>query len=96
VITPFLMLEWARCRFHKKHTGTRNAKLVFLHQVGSTGHVVQPSVSGVQNVIAIFFMLRWDWYGFNKNHATTLCSELVFLNLTGSTSHVVHSAASGA
>jgi hypothetical protein len=43
--TIFFKLRWARCDFLKKHNGTRYAKLVFLHPVGSAGHVVHSSVS---------------------------------------------------
>jgi hypothetical protein len=32
--------------FHKKHVGTRYAKLVFLHPVESSGHVVHFGASG--------------------------------------------------
>jgi hypothetical protein len=44
--TLFFIFRWARCIFHKKHVGTRYAKLVFLHIVGSGGHVVHSGVSG--------------------------------------------------
>jgi hypothetical protein len=96
VITLFLTLGWARCGFHKKHDGTHYAELVFVHLVGSMGHVVHSSVSGARNVIALFFMLEWDWYEFNKNHAGTRYTELVFLHPVGSTGDVVHSVASRA
>jgi hypothetical protein len=36
----FFMLRWARCSCHKKRITTRYAKVVFLHLVGSVGHVV--------------------------------------------------------
>jgi hypothetical protein len=35
----FFMLEWDRYGFGKKYAGTHYAKLVFLHLVGSMGHV---------------------------------------------------------
>jgi hypothetical protein len=88
------MLEWARCYFHKKRTGTHYAKLMFLHLVGSTGHVVHSCAPEAQNVITLFFMLRWDWYGFEKKYAGTCYVELAFFNLVKYVRHVVHFGAS--
>jgi hypothetical protein len=41
----FFMLGWVWCGFHKKVTGTRYNELMFLHAVGSVGHVVHSGVS---------------------------------------------------
>jgi hypothetical protein len=40
------MLGWVQCGFYKKRTGTRYAALVFLHIMGSAGHVVHSGASG--------------------------------------------------
>jgi hypothetical protein len=60
------MLEWDRYGFNKKRTGTRYAKPVFLHPLGSVGHIVHSDASGAQNIDALFFRLLWDHYGFDK------------------------------
>jgi hypothetical protein len=40
----------ASCGFHKKHVGAHYVELVFLHPVGSMGHIVYSSAFEVQNV----------------------------------------------
>jgi hypothetical protein len=42
------MLGRDRYGFHKKHTGTHYGKLVFLHPVGSAGHVVHSACPGCE------------------------------------------------
>jgi hypothetical protein len=53
------MPEWDRYGFHKKGVGRRYAELVFLHPVGSTGHVVNFGVSGARYA-ELLFCIRWD------------------------------------
>jgi hypothetical protein len=43
----------------QKHTGRHYTKFVFLHLVGSTGHVVHSSSSGAQNINALFPSSGW-------------------------------------
>jgi hypothetical protein len=75
------MLGWDRYEFDKKCVRTCYGELVFVHPVGSAGHVVH---SGERNIDALFFMLCWDWYGFDERHVGTCYAELVFLHLLGS------------
>jgi hypothetical protein len=58
-ITPNLCF-CIRYRFQKKCPGTRYTELVFLHPVGSTGHVVRCGVSRARYVEALIFFLGWD------------------------------------
>jgi hypothetical protein len=75
---------------------TRYGELVFLHLVGSAGHIMHSSAFGTLNIDAIFFILGWDEYGFHKKSDGTCKDELVFLHLVGSARHVLHFSVSGA
>jgi hypothetical protein len=68
---------------------------MFLHPVGSTGHVLHIGASGARNMIALFFMLGCDQYRFNKKHVGTRYTELVFLHPMESAGRVGHSGVSG-
>jgi hypothetical protein len=72
------MLGWDQYRFDKKCIRTCYAELVFLHPVGSVGHVEHSGASGVQNGNALFFMLGWDQYRFDKKYAGTCYTKLMF------------------
>jgi hypothetical protein len=78
VYAPFFMLGCAWCSFHKKCAGTHYVELVFLHPVGSAGHVVDSAASGARNVGTLFFMLRLARCGFHNQRTGTCNSELVF------------------
>jgi hypothetical protein len=77
------MFGWAQSLFHKKRVGTHYTKHVFLHLVGSAGHVVPFGVSRARNVDALFFMLGWDQYGFHKKCVRTRNAKLVYLHPVG-------------
>jgi hypothetical protein len=85
------MLWWDRCGFPKNLVGTRYVELVFLHLVGSVGHVVLSRASGARNDDGLFFMLGWARCGFHKKRVGTHYAELVFFHPVGSADHVVHS-----
>jgi hypothetical protein len=74
------MLGRDRYGFDKKRVGTHYAELMFLHPVGSVGHVVHSGASEPRNVIALFLKLRLEWYGFDKKCARTCYIYLVFLH----------------
>jgi hypothetical protein len=95
VTVLFFMLGWDWYGFDRKSAGVCYADLVFMHPLGSVGHIVHSGVFRARNMLALFFMLGWDWYGFNKKRDGALYVEIVFLHLVGSAGHIVHSGASG-
>jgi hypothetical protein len=86
--------RWAWCGFRKKHPGTCHAKLMFLHPVGSVGHIVHSGVSRLWNVDALFFLVGYARCCFHKKRLETCYAELVILYPVGYAGHVVHSGAS--
>jgi hypothetical protein len=68
---------------------------VFLHSLGSVGHVVHSGASGARKIDALFFMFGWDRFRFNKKRVGMRYVKLVFLHPVGSMFHVVHSSVSG-
>jgi hypothetical protein len=69
-------MKCQRTIFHAPVVPIRYAELMFLHLVGSAGHVVHFGASRAQNVIALFFLLKKNRYGFNK-----MCVKHITLNL---------------
>jgi hypothetical protein len=51
---------------------------MFLHLVGSAGHIVHSGASGVRNIDTLFFMLGWARCSFNKKCNGTRYTKLVF------------------
>jgi hypothetical protein len=67
------MLRWDRYGFHKERTRKHYTKLVFLHRVESTGHVVHSVASAVPKCRrAIFYALVRPVWIPQKEHRDTL------------------------
>jgi hypothetical protein len=66
-------------RILENRNGSCYAELMFLHPVGSTGHVVHCGAYGAQNVDAPFFLLVWDRYGYHKKCAGTRYTKPISL-----------------
>jgi hypothetical protein len=72
------MLWWDRYGYHKKCAGTCYAELVFLHPVGSMGHVVHSCIWGAKHRCTIFHC-RVDLVRFPfKAHQDTVQQTCVF------------------
>jgi hypothetical protein len=61
------MLGSSQCDFYEKSAGTRYAEHVFLHPVGSVGHVVHSRASGDSTksipgdvTLNFYCCIRWD------------------------------------
>jgi hypothetical protein len=74
----FFMLRWDGYGFDKKVPRDVMLKHVFLHPVGSAGHVMYSGASRERNIDTLFFMLRWAWCGFHKKCTRTCYGTLMF------------------
>jgi hypothetical protein len=72
------MLGWVWDGFNKKRVGTSYAELVFLHPVGSVGHVVHSDASRALNVNRLFVILECGRYGLHKKRTRTRYAKLMF------------------
>jgi hypothetical protein len=90
----FLLHGLARCWDHKKCARTRCTKHVFLHLVGSAGHILHSGASWASHMDTLFFMTGWVRCGFDKKHIKSYYAKYVFLHAIWSVGHVVHSDAS--
>jgi hypothetical protein len=59
---------------------------VFLHPVGSVGHVVHFGASGARKLGALFFMLGWDWHRFHKQ-----CDGIRYIKLVSAFGRICES-----
>jgi hypothetical protein len=91
----FSMLRWDRYGFDKKRFRTHYAELIFLHPLGSMGHVVHSGASGERNVDTLFFMLGWDRFGIHKNCVGTRYAELLLLHRESYTQYLSSSVGAG-
>jgi hypothetical protein len=72
------MLRWAHYGFHKRYAGTYYAELVFLHPVGSTGHVVHSDASGHERLMHYFSCLGGTGIDLTKSRLGHVTSNLCF------------------
>jgi hypothetical protein len=87
------MLGWAWGSFNKKRAVTRYVELVFLHLLGSVGHILHSDAYGARNIDALFSCSGWPGSVSIKSTRTRY-AEHVFLHPVGSTGHIVHSSVS--
>jgi hypothetical protein len=84
-----------RYRFDKECIRTCHAELVFLHPMGSAGHVVHSGESGRKMSMHYFSCTGGTSMDLTKKRTRTRYAKLVFLHLVVSVGHVVCSCASG-
>jgi hypothetical protein len=72
------MLRRDRYEFHKKHTGTRYTKFVFLHLVGSVGYVVHSAHPGRETSEQYFSCSSGSGTDSTKSTTRHVTSNLYF------------------
>jgi hypothetical protein len=72
------ILGWARIGFHKKCAGTRYIDLLFLHPMGSAGHVVHSVHSGCETVTHYFSCSDGTGTYLTKNELRHVTPNLCF------------------